>query len=213
MLAKKVLHSDNADVFCKLIPFWQLQLYFSGVKGYGDFYADVHEQIRNIKDVPGDDRQQINFMRICCDVSKTDLSEFFQRWGMLAVTSGKATDHSSIQNKVNYTQNFNISENDVADLTNYASKYEKPDAALWYIHDECIDEFKNKSEVEKGQAWIGENYFETNTKHAVAFEVYDDNKLLFISPFSRFKIPVTCKNPVIYAISSTGKSVKIYEFF
>jgi hypothetical protein len=108
MLTGKTIHSDHGDVFCKLIPFWQLQLYSSNVKGYTDFYADVHEQIRNLPTIPGDAQQQLNFTRICCDVTKTDLSEFFERWDMLTVTSGSATDHSSIQNVVNYTRNFNI---------------------------------------------------------------------------------------------------------
>ena len=211
MLTGKVLHSDHGDVFCKLIPFWQLQLYFSNVKGHTDFYADVHEQIRNLDNVPDDARQQLNFMRICCDVSKTDLSEFFERWGMLAVTSGTATDHSSIQNRVNYTRNFSITKEDVAELKKHASRYKKPDACIWYIHDECVEAFKNKAAIGKGKLAVNGVNYETDAKNAVVYEVYDGDKLIFITPGSKFKIPNDCKNPVVYAIPSIGKPVKITQ--
>ncbi len=209
MLAGKVLHSDHGDVFCKLIPFWQLQLYFSNVKGYTDFYADVHEQIRNLDRVPDDARQQLNFMRICCDVSKTDLSEFFERWGMLTVTSGTATDHSSIQNRVNYTKNFKITKDDVDGFKKYVSKYTKPDANIWYIHDECVGTFKDKTSVEKGKVMVNGANYDTDTKNAVAYEVYEGDKLVFVTPKSKFKIPENCKSPAVYAVPAMGKSVKI----
>ena len=209
ILAGKVLHSDHSDVFCKLIPFWQLQLYFSNVKGMTDFYADVHEQIRNLDTVPDDARQQLNFMRICCDVSKTDLSEFFERWGMLAVTASTATDHSSIPNVVNYQKDFNITERDVAEFKKYASKYPKPNANIWYIHDDCVDAFVNETSITKGNMVInGENY-DTNTKNAVVYKIYDEDKLVFITPQSEFKIPHNCKTPIIYAVPAVGKPIKL----
>ncbi len=209
MLAAKILHSDHADVFCKLIPFWQLQLYFSNVKGYVDFYADVHEQIRNLDRIPGDAQQQLNFMRICCDVSKTDLSEFFERWGMLAVTSGTATDHSSIQNRVNYRRSFSITEKQVEEFKKQVSGYAKPDACIWYIHDECVETFKNKPGIKKGKMIVTGTNYETDTKNAVAYEVYDGNKLVFITPVSKFKIPGNINSPVVYAVPSVGSPVKM----
>ncbi|MDR2036476.1 MAG: M60 family metallopeptidase [Bacteroidales bacterium] len=210
MLAGKVLHSDHGDVFCKLIPFWQLQLYFSNVKGNTDFYADVHEAIRNLDHVPNDAQQQLNFMRICCDVSKTDLSEFFERWGMLAVTSGTATDHSSIQNRVNYTRSFTITQKEVEEFKKYASRYAKPDARIWYIHDECVEAYKNNAAIEKGKVTVNGANYATDTKNAVAYEVYDGDKLVFITPASEFKLPDGIKNPVIYAVPAIGKTVKIH---
>jgi len=209
MLTGKILHSDHGDVFCKLIPFWQLQLYFSNVKGYTDFYADVHEQIRNMNQTLDDVQQQLNFMRICCDVSKTDLSEFFERWGMLAVTSGEAIDHSSIQNKVNYTKSFKITKEDIAEFKKQVSKYPKPEANIWYIHDECVDAFKNKAPVEKGNLVVDGANYETDTKNAVVFEVYDGDKPVFITPKSKFKIPDNCKNPVVYAAPAVGKHIAL----
>ena len=34
------------DVFCNLVPFWQLQLYYSGVKGQKEVYMDIYEKMR-----------------------------------------------------------------------------------------------------------------------------------------------------------------------
>ena len=209
VLVGKKVHSDYGDVFGKLIPFWQLQLYFSNVKGETDFYADVHEEIRNLPQVPDDGQQQLNFMRICCDVSKTDLSEFFERWGMLVATAGTATDHSSVQNRVYYKKEFNITKEEVDALKRYASKYPKPDAHIWYIHDECVAMFKNNADVEKGNMTVAGVSYEVDAKNAVVYEVYDGDELVFVTPVSKFKIPVSCKNPVIYAVSATGKSIKM----
>ena len=209
MIAGKILHSDHEDVFCKLIPFWQLQLYFSDVKGYTDFYADVHEQIRNMDNLPNDAQQQLNFMRICCDVSNTDLSEFFEKWGMLSVTFGEATDHSSIQNVVNYTKDFIITKKDVDEFKKYVSKYSKPDAFIWYIHDECVDVFKNNAEIEKSEMTVVDAEYQTNTKGVVVFEIYDGDKIVLITPSSNFKIPDDCKNPLVFAVPAVGKRVKL----
>ena len=209
VLVGKKVHSDYGDVFGKLIPFWQLQLYFSNVKGQTDFYADVHEEIRNLPQVPDDGQQQLNFMRICCDVSKTDLSEFFERWGMLVATAGTATDHSSVQNRVYYKKEFNITKEEVEALKRYSSKYAKPDASIWYIHDECVEMFRNKADVEKGTVTVDGEIYEITAKNAVVYEIYDGDTLVFVTPVSKFKIPVSCKNPVIYAVSATGKSIKM----
>ena len=56
---------------------------------------------------------------------------------------------------------------------------------------------------------IGNVEYQTNTKNAVVYEIYDGEKLIFITPSSNFKIPDDCKKPVIYAVSATGKSVKL----
>ncbi len=191
MLGEKTLHSDHQDVFCKLIPFWQLQLYFANVKGYTDFYADIHEQIRNLKDVPAPAQQQLNFMHICCEVTQTDLSEFFERWGMLAVISGEAVDHSSIQNVVNYTQEFILTQEDIDTFKEQVARFPKPEENLWYIHDECIDAFRG------------------DTKNVVVYEIYDGDKLILVTPVSDFTIPETCKSPVVYAVPAVGKPIKV----
>lgn len=69
-------HFTDDDVFCKLVPFWQLQLYFSHVNGYTDFYKDLLEALRNQPNTDND-HCHLEFYKKCCDITQTDLTEFF----------------------------------------------------------------------------------------------------------------------------------------
>lgn len=76
----------NTDVFQRLVPFWQLYLYFRS-QGYEDFYPDLMIALRK-REQPGTDYplkkdylNMLEFCRLACEVSKTDLTEFFERWG------------------------------------------------------------------------------------------------------------------------------------
>jgi len=75
----------NTDVFQRLVPFWQLHLYFSE-QGYPDFYPDLMIAMRKQKPLGEGDRSKnylnmLEFCRLACEVSQTDLTEFFDRWG------------------------------------------------------------------------------------------------------------------------------------
>ena len=41
-----IFHAKLGDVFDKLVPFWQLELYMEYVLGKTDFYKDVYEYIQ-----------------------------------------------------------------------------------------------------------------------------------------------------------------------
>jgi hypothetical protein len=74
---------EAANVFDRLVPFWQLHLYFSR-NGRPDFYADMMEQMRGRPDAGSRDdsiRNQFEFVKICCDVAELDLTDFFEKWG------------------------------------------------------------------------------------------------------------------------------------
>ncbi|HWH70487.1 MAG TPA: M60 family metallopeptidase [Candidatus Sulfotelmatobacter sp.] len=95
------------DVFNRLVPFWQLQLYFSQ-NGRPDFYAEVMEAMRCRPDAgSGKDsiRNQFEFAAICCAVGKLDLTDFFDKWGFfwvgnLAVNDYGKYDHTITQQMV-----------------------------------------------------------------------------------------------------------------
>jgi hypothetical protein len=79
----KISYLADEDVFNRLVPFWQLHLYFTKT-GRPDFYADVMEEMRRRPDAgTGNNaiRNQFEFMKICCDVGKLDLTDFFDKWG------------------------------------------------------------------------------------------------------------------------------------
>lgn len=88
----------EADLFARLIPFWQLHLYFER-NGYGDIYADVMEYYRKqpYRLEPEGDRSidaQFKFIKVMCDVSKTDLTDFFEAYGFFKTGKMKIDDYA-----------------------------------------------------------------------------------------------------------------------
>jgi hypothetical protein len=119
------------DVFDRLIPFWQLHLYFTQ-NGKPDFYADLMEEMRNRPDAGrGKDsiRNQFEFVKLCCDVGKLDLTDFFEKWGFFWVGELTVDDYGSHQ--------FNITREMVDETKAYiASKnYPKPATDLTLIEE------------------------------------------------------------------------------
>lgn len=104
----KLSYLEEKDIFNRLVPFWQLQLYFSQ-NGNPDFYPDLHEALRNsaeeMKDFnPREDVAafQLNFVKQCCKVSQTDLTEFFTKWGFFKPVSMEMNDYGKYN--INLTQ-------------------------------------------------------------------------------------------------------------
>lgn len=98
----RISYLADKDVFNRLVPFWQLQLYFSR-NGQPDFYADVMEQMRRRPDAgKGNDaiKNQFEFVKLCCEVGQTDLTEFFDKWGFFWVGDLTMSDYGKYQYKV-----------------------------------------------------------------------------------------------------------------
>ena len=126
---KSLLAAD--DVFDRLVPFWQLQLYFSR-NGMPAFYADVMEEMRRRPDAgSGNDsiRNQFEFVKICCDVAKLDLTEFFGKWGFFWVGEITVDDYRKYR--------FNITQQMVDETKSYVAgkNYPKPTTDLTMIED------------------------------------------------------------------------------
>jgi hypothetical protein len=119
------------NVFDRLVPFWQLHLYFAR-NGKPDFYADVMEEMRRRPDAGrGDDsvRNQFEFVKICCDVANLDLTDFFEQWGFFWVGEITVKDYRDYH--------YAITQQMVDDTRSYiASKnYEKPAEDITLIED------------------------------------------------------------------------------
>ncbi|RPE09004.1 hypothetical protein EGT74_18510 [Chitinophaga lutea] len=110
IINRKICYLQDKDVFNRLIPFWQLQLYFAGEGGNPDFYPDLFEAFRRQGEAtrPAGQKQraegwgargsnpavhQLNFVKTACQVSKTDLSEFFDKYGFFYVGAFKYDDY------------------------------------------------------------------------------------------------------------------------
>jgi hypothetical protein len=126
-----ISYLECRDVFDRLVPFWQLHLYFSR-NGKPDFYADVMEVMRNRPDAGnGDDsiRSQFEFIKICCDVAKLDLTDFFEKWGFFYVGDLTVNDYG--------TYNFSITQEMVDETRSYIAQkgYEKPSEDITLVQD------------------------------------------------------------------------------
>lgn len=127
----KISYLAAKDVFDRLVPFWQLHLYFSR-NGRPDFYADVMEEMRRREDAgKGNDsiRNQFEFIKICCDVGKTDLTEFFDQWGFFWVGELEIGDYGKYR--------FTITQQMVDETRAYiaSKRYKKPTEDITRIED------------------------------------------------------------------------------
>lgn len=89
----------EGDVFERLVPFWQLYLYFSR-NGCPDFYPDMYETLRNCDEIMKDcdpetdvAKYQLNFVKQACKTGKTDLTDFFEKWGFLKPIDSEIDDY------------------------------------------------------------------------------------------------------------------------
>jgi hypothetical protein len=110
------------DVFNRLVPFWQLHLYFAK-NGRPDFYADVMEELRRRPDAgTGNNaiRNQFEFVKLCCDVAKLDLTGFFDKWGFFWVGELTVNDYGKY--------NYKITQEMVDETKSHIAtkKYQKP---------------------------------------------------------------------------------------
>lgn len=127
----KISYLACPDVFDRLVPFWQLHLYFSR-HGKPDFYPDVMEEMRRRPDAGrGNDsiRNQFEFVKICCDVSETDLSDFFDKWGFFWVGELEVNDYHKYR--------FTITQEMVDETKAYiaSKKYKQPAADITLTED------------------------------------------------------------------------------
>lgn len=176
MIAGKKAHNLEADVFCRLVPFWQLELYFGKALGntplqrqdHGGFYPDVYEYVRANDNPSTDGKCQLEFVYNCCLNAKVDLTYFFDKWGFLKpvdVTIGDYTD-----------KKFTITQSEINDLKKRVAGlgYAKPDVALEYITDNTVELYKNKPSITAGTVGREENKFTLNNwSNVAAFEVTD----------------------------------------
>lgn len=120
-----------SDPFEKLVPFWQLYLY-AKENGYPDFYADLMEHMRNHPD-KGRGNESIQnmyeFIKISCDLLKTDLTDFFEAWGFFVTGTFEIGDYT------NYT--FHITQKMIDETKQYiaSKRYNKPEKDVTRITD------------------------------------------------------------------------------
>ncbi len=85
-----VLPGNYNNHIPKVVPFWQLYLYFVHILKQEHFYHDLFEHYRTTEDIDataaGDDYYgllQLDFVRQVCNIGKMNMIDFFVAWGLL----------------------------------------------------------------------------------------------------------------------------------
>ncbi len=200
IISKGIPHNAHGDVFCKLVPFWQLELYFSRVLGQESFYMDVHEMIRQSPDPPNDGMCQLEFVRTVCEVAETDLTAFFRAWGFLTPIDQEINDYS--------TRRMTITQEQIANLeADLASKgYAVPSAPLQYITDATVGMFRRNEPLVAGQASrTGNTFTMSGWDNVAAFEVYHNEQLIFATAAHAFTIAQLPVGHEVVALGVNGE--------
>ena len=137
----KISYLQDPDVFNRLVPFWQLQLYFSGAGNNPGFYPDLFEAFRRQGERMGVSdggwgtrggnpaEYQLNFIKTACEVSKTDLTEFFDQYGFFYVGEFSYDDYG----KYNYSMTKKMADDCKAAIR--AMKLPKPKVDISMLMD------------------------------------------------------------------------------
>lgn len=201
----KVAHGNEKDVFCKLVPLWQLQLYLAKVKNQKDFYKDFYEQLRVRPNPATNGDCQLNFVKLVCELAQLDMTDFFKKWGFLSPIDEIIDDYGKSPLKITQQQIDAL----VSEIK--SENYTIPSDRIEYICDSNWHIYKNKFSVVKGTATkYGNTITMKNWENVVAYEVWENNQLIFVSNKSKFKLDKQfTNNTSVYAISYNGSKIQV----
>ena len=206
-IVPKKAHGDIGDVFCQLIPFWQLNLYFSKVKNDPTFFVKMYEKLRTIplKSQIKDGEYQVDFTKTTSEVAQTNLIPFFEKWGFYVPIDKSVTDYA--------TRQLTVTEAYANQIKGQIKSSGLPEITdrIEYICDSNWTYFRDKADVVKGTATKnGRQFTMRNWKNVVAYEVYDGQELIFASNKDTFIIK---KDPTadtkVYAIAYDGVKTEV----
>lgn len=199
-----------SDWFDQLVPFWQLRLYVMDVCGKNDFYKDVYEASRqpNVLDAHLTSGQlQLEFIYNSCVSAEMDLRPFFSKWGWLQPTERIYDDYYGKDTIV-------VTPTDVEKLNIRIDslRLPVPSHAAEYITDNTLHLYTHPQPFLPGTIQINAETGDVTVKDfsgAVAFEVFQEEKLIGVSYQPEFKIPalrgVNTSNVHVKAVSPERK--------
>lgn len=217
--------NGNGDNFVKLCPLWQLVLYYQVVHPEKkDWYADLAEIVRNTNEANLSNGSLLtNFMKNTCDVVHEDLTEYFQKVGMLRTYNRFMNDYTSAQ--------LTVTAADSAAVVSYIQQkhYPKPASpALFYLSANSVNAFKNHTDVE-GTANVGctapagngvarsITVDHSTWKNVVLFETYNGSKLTNLSMVgtgytnnNKTSVYYPTGSTSVYAVGWNGKKTLAY---
>lgn len=202
---KHVSYPGEEDVFCKLVSLWQLQLYFSNARGKTDLYKDLYEKVRTSTNQPTPGTQQLEFVKMMCDIAQADLTDFFKRWGYLSPFDGEIDDYGKIRVVIDQSQ----IDRTIAAVKekNYLPLTEK----IEYISDSNWKIFRDRLPVRQGTAIkSGKNITMNGWQNVVAYEVYDGETLVFVSNKASFSLDTDVNSGIkVLAVAYDGSKMEV----
>lgn len=211
IIARGIAHAKEDDVFCKLVPFWQLQLYASKIAGKPDLYAELHESVRNMIDPTGDTKNgvcQLNFVEQCCRFLDEDLTVFFEAWGFLTEMDEVLTDYSKERMWVTADGIASVKAN-VAEYNALKLK------GLMYLNDENTDLFQNPRAVVPGKASHNNRQVTlSGWDNVVAYELCEGDRIIMIAQREIFTVPegygdINWSAAIVRGVAADGTRVSV----
>lgn len=217
----KINEKDKADVFCQVVPFWQLQMYMAYVLGKDDFYKDVYEAVRQT--LPADDSKknagehQMEFAYLSSKAAGLDLTEFFEKWGFLRKVDVVVKDYGVFGT-------FKITDANLATMKSRIAELglPKPGHNFWYITEKTEKIFKENLPMNTTGASVNvdrdNDVIAVNgCSNVVAYELYDKETgaLVCVSPAeSNFTLDNSQVMPAkveVHAVPASGAAKVIYS--
>lgn len=206
---KTFAYTSEPDVFCKLVPLWQLELYFSWVLENKDFYKDLYENVRLKPNMGTAGKNQIWLAYRASQVSGYDLTDFFEKWGFFVPFDKVVEDY--------WKERMVITPalTDEVKAAIKALNLPKPQHAIEYITDRTTKYYKDNAKLTNGTYSINSKAITTTgCDKAVAFEVFENDKLVFVGTRPSFKVfnePVDVDQIRVEAISADGSRINLIK--
>ncbi|MDH8702239.1 hypothetical protein M2138_001599, partial [Dysgonomonadaceae bacterium PH5-43] len=214
----------GSDHFVKLVPIWQLNLYFKIADTEWrkeNWYADICEAVRTQDDTGltnGD--HQINFIKRACQYTQTDLTEFFEKAGMLKPINKIIDDYGE--------SSLVITEEMCQSVKDYVAEnptWKKPAGVINYISGMTVGMYETKAAVTgtlnqgvtvNTDGTVTVNH--ANWKNAVVYETYAGDELVRITMAgtgvkdnSSTKVFYPAGSNKIVAVAWDGTKTTVYQ--
>lgn len=174
--------------YVKVVPFWQLYLYYTYVGGRPDLYRDLYNEVRNRTNnsTISDGEAQLAFVKSVCDIVQEDLTEFFEAWGFLTPIDG------SIYISDYGVKNMRITQEQIDEVKNHIATYPKPAYKLQFITEGNIDRFNGGAPTAGTFRISNSQIVCSGFSNVVAYELRDEkDSLLMYSSRPTFRY-TTC---------------------
>ncbi len=193
----------------KLIPFWQLYLYICQVHGDADFYKDIYQAARTADDPPSHGECQTEFVRRCCERSRTDLLPFFRFWGFLTPMDEVVEDYSR--------ERVTVTPEQIARLEQWvaAQGYAPLADCPWLIADNNTELFARSEPIVAGKvACQGRTLTLDGWSGVAMWMVCRDGRPVYYSPLAEFtvdqdSVPRWPERVELYALGPRGEKVAV----